>query len=113
KHLDKTLPKIMIRGGEMNQVWTNLLANAIEALGESGTITISTQLDGPCIRVDIADDGPGIPPENLDRIFDPFFTTKVVGQGTGLGLDTARRIVEERHKGTLGVESKPGNTVFH
>jgi signal transduction histidine kinase len=113
KHLDKTLPKIMIRGGEMNQVWTNLLANAIEALGESGTITISTQLDGPCIRVDIADDGPGISPENLDRIFDPFFTTKVVGQGTGLGLDTARRIVEERHRGTLGVESQPGNTVFH
>jgi signal transduction histidine kinase len=113
KHLDKSLPKIMIRGGELNQVWTNLIANAIEALGDSGTITISTQLDGPCIRVDIADDGPGIPPENLDRIFDPFFTTKVVGQGTGLGLDTARRIVEERHKGTLSVESEPGNTVFH
>jgi signal transduction histidine kinase len=113
KNLDKTLPKIMIRGGEMNQVWTNLLANAIEALGDSGTITISTQRDGPCIRVDIADDGPGIPPENLERIFDPFFTTKVVGQGTGLGLDTARRIVEERHKGTISVESKPGRTVFH
>jgi signal transduction histidine kinase len=113
KHLDKSLPKIMIRGGEMNQVWTNLLANAIEALGDSGTITISTQLDGPCIRVDIADDGPGIPPENIDRIFDPFFTTKVVGQGTGLGLDTARRIVRDRHGGTLTVESEPGNTVFH
>ena len=113
KHLDKSLPKIMIRGGEMNQVWTNLLANAIQALGDSGTITISTQRDGPCIRVDIADDGPGIPPETLERIFDPVFTTKGVGQGTGLGLDTARRIVEERHNGTLGVESEPGNTVFH
>jgi signal transduction histidine kinase len=113
KNLDRSLPKIMIRGGEMNQVWTNLIANAIQALGDSGTITITTALDGPCIRVDIADDGPGIPPENLERIFDPFFTTKVVGQGTGLGLDTARRIVQERHGGTLGVESRPGRTVFH
>jgi signal transduction histidine kinase len=113
KQLDKSLPKIMIRGGEMNQVWTNLIANAIEALGDSGTITISTQLDGPCIRVDIADDGPGIPAENIERVFDPFFTTKVVGQGTGLGLDTARRIVHDRHNGTLSVESEPGRTVFH
>jgi signal transduction histidine kinase len=108
---DRSLPKITV-GSELNQVWTNLLDNAIGALDERGTITISTQRDGPCIRVDVADDGPGIPEEIQERIFDPFFTTKGVGQGTGLGLDTARRIVQERHHGTLRVESEPGHTVF-
>ena len=68
--------------------------------------------DGPCARVDIADDGPGIPPEVRPHIFDPFFTTKDVGQGTGLGLDTARRIVIERHRGSIDVDSEPGRTVF-
>jgi signal transduction histidine kinase len=110
---DKTLPRLTVHGGELNQVWTNLLDNAIGALGDSGTIKLTTRRDGVCVRVDIADDGPGIKPEDIDRIFDPFFTTKDVGQGTGLGLDTARRIVEARHHGTLGVESEPGNTVFH
>jgi signal transduction histidine kinase len=110
---DRTLPKIVVRGGELNQVWTNLLHNAIQALGEGGAITISTALDGPCIRVDIADDGPGIDPAIRERIFDPFFTTKEVGHGTGLGLDTARRIVVERHHGSISVDSEPRNTVFH
>ncbi len=109
---DRTLPKVMVHGAELNQVWTNLLANAIEAMGETGTITVTTRADGNCAEIDIADDGPGIPEEIQRHIFDPFFTTKDVGQGTGLGLDTTRRIVVDRHHGSLNVESKPGHTVF-
>ena len=110
---DRSLPKLTLRGSELNQVWTNLLANAIEALGDSGTIEIDTTRDGACARVDVIDDGPGIPPEIRDRVFDPFFTTKGVGEGTGLGLDTARRIVNERLGGSIQLESEPGRTVFH
>ena len=110
---DRDLPRLIVRGSELNQVWTNLLANAIDALGESGTITITTRQDGSCAQVDIADDGPGIPPAIADRIFDSFFTTKDVGTGTGLGLATARNIVVDRHDGSLTVESEPGRTVFH
>jgi signal transduction histidine kinase len=110
---DRTLPKLTLRGSELNQVWTNLLANAIEALGESGTITIATVRDGVCARVDITDDGPGIPDSIRDRVFDPFFTTKDVGEGTGLGLDTTRRIVTERLGGSIEFESRPGCTTFH
>ncbi len=109
---DRTLPKVTVRGSELNQVWTNLLDNAIDALGEKGTLTIATGRDGDCAQVDIADDGPGIPEELIDRVFDPFFTTKGVGKGTGLGLDTARRIVVDRHRGSITAESKPGRTVF-
>jgi signal transduction histidine kinase len=109
---DRALPKLTVRGSELNQVWTNLLDNAIDALGEQGTITISTRADGECAVVEIADDGPGIPEELAGRIFDPFFTTKDVGQGTGLGLATARRIVVERHDGSLTLDSRPGRTVF-
>jgi signal transduction histidine kinase len=101
-----------VRGSELNQVWTNLLDNAIDALGEKGTVTIATGRDGDCAQVAIADDGPGIPEELIDRVFDPFFTTKGVGRGTGLGLDTARRIVVDRHSGSITAESKPGRTVF-
>jgi signal transduction histidine kinase len=110
---DRSLPKLMLRGSELNQVWTNLLANAIEALGESGTISIATVRDGVCARVDIIDDGPGIASEIRDRVFDPFFTTKEVGEGTGLGLDTARRIVTERLNGSIEFDSEPGRTAFH
>jgi signal transduction histidine kinase len=110
---DRSLPKLTVRGSELNQVWTNLIENAIDALGESGTITITTRLDGDCAVVDIADDGPGIPAEIRDRVFDSFFTTKDVGSGTGLGLATAHRIVVDRHDGSLTVESEPGRTVFH
>jgi signal transduction histidine kinase len=109
---DRELPRLIVRGSELNQVWTNLLANAIDALGESGTITISTRHDDGFVHVDITDDGPGIPPEFADRIFDSFFTTKDVGDGTGLGLATARNIVVDRHDGSLTVESRPGRTVF-
>ena len=100
---ERDLPKLTLRGSELNQVWTNLLANAIEALGDSGTIKIVTERDGPCARVDIIDDGPGIPAGIRDRVFDPFFTTKDVGEGTGLGLDTTRRIVTERLDGSIDV----------
>jgi signal transduction histidine kinase len=113
REYDRTLPPMTMHGSELNQVWTNLLDNAIEALGERGTITISTRRDGECLEVNIADDGPGIAPEERTHIFDPFFTTKEVGKGTGLGLDTARRIVADRHRGTISVDSEPGRTVFH
>jgi signal transduction histidine kinase len=109
---ERTLPKLTVRGSDLNQVWTNLLDNAIDALGESGTITIATQHDGDCAVVEISDDGPGIPEEIRERIFDSFFTTKEVGSGTGLGLATARRIVVDVHDGRLTVDSQPGRTTF-
>ncbi len=111
---DRTLPKLTVRGSELNQVWTNLLDNAIDALGDHGTITITTRRDGAnCVVVEIADDGPGMPDEVVERVFDPFFTTKDVGRGTGLGLATARRIVVDRHDGSLTLDTRPGRTVFH
>jgi signal transduction histidine kinase len=109
---DRSLPKLTVHGSELNQVWTNLIDNAIGALGESGTITIRTRRDGSCVFVEVADDGPGVPEEIQDRVFDAFFTTKDVGAGTGLGLSTARRIVVERHDGSLTLESRPGATTF-
>jgi signal transduction histidine kinase len=110
---DRTLPKLMVRGPELNQVWTNLLDNAIDALGEKGTISITTRRDGDCAVVDISDDGPGIPAEACDKVFDQFFTTKDVGHGTGLGLSMSRQIVVDRHDGSLTVDSSPGLTTFH
>jgi signal transduction histidine kinase len=110
---DRSLPKLMVRGSELNQVWTNLLDNAIDALGEHGTITIVTRRDNNCAEVDISDDGPGIPPEERDRVFEAFYTTKDVGLGTGIGLATARRIVVDRHDGRLTFDSEPGRTTFH
>jgi signal transduction histidine kinase len=109
---DPDLGKLTVHGAELNQVWTNLLSNAIDALGDKGQITITTRPDGDCAEIDIADDGPGIPDEIRDHVFDPFFTTKDVGQGTGLGLHLARRIVVEHHHGSLTLESEPGRTVF-
>jgi signal transduction histidine kinase len=110
---DRDLPRLTVRGSELNQVWTNLLDNAIDALGDQGTITITTRRDGDCAEIAITDDGPGIPPEVIDRVFDPFFTTKDVGRGTGLGLSTARRIITDRHAGSMTVESRAGRTAFH
>jgi len=113
REYDPELPHIVAFGAELNQVWTNLLDNAIDALGESGTITVVTRRDGTCVEVEVIDDGPGIPDEIRERIFDPFFTTKDVGKGTGLGLDTVRRIVVERHRGSLRAEPVPaGGTLF-
>jgi signal transduction histidine kinase len=113
REYDPALPRLTVHGAELNQVWTNLLDNAIDALGRKGEITIVTRADGDCAEIDIADNGPGIPDEMRDRVFEPFFTTKDVGRGTGLGLDTARRILVERHGGSLTFESRPGRTVFH
>jgi signal transduction histidine kinase len=109
---DRALPKLTVRGSELNQVWTNLLENAIDALGESGTITITTRREPNCAVVEVADDGPGIPPEVRPQVFDSFFTTKEVGHGTGLGLATVWRIVVDRHDGAVAVDSRPGKTTF-
>jgi signal transduction histidine kinase len=110
---DRTLPKLTIRGSELNQVWTNLIHNAIDALGESGTITIATRRASECAVVDVSDDGPGIPAACRPRIFESFFTTKQVGKGTGMGLEVARRIVVDRHDGSITFDSEPGRTTFH
>jgi signal transduction histidine kinase len=109
---DRALPKLTVRGSELNQVWTNLLDNAIDALGESGAITITTRRDGNSAIVEVADDGPGIAPEIREHVFDSFFTTKEVGHGTGLGLATVWRIVVDRHDGAVAVDSRPGQTTF-
>jgi signal transduction histidine kinase len=97
---------------ELNQVWTNLIDNAIDAMAGKGTLTITTSADGDRALVEIADTGPGIPEDLQERIFEPFFTTKPVGQGTGLGLDISWRIIVTRHHGDLRVQSVPGNTRF-
>ncbi|ORB28743.1 ATP-binding protein [Mycolicibacterium parafortuitum] len=110
---DKTLPELLCYPGDLNQVWTNLIDNAIQAMNGVGTLTIRTMRENEdMIRVEICDDGPGIPEDIQDRIFTPFFTTKPVGEGTGLGLDLAWRIVVEKHKGNLTVQSQPGDTRF-
>jgi signal transduction histidine kinase len=112
KEYDRSLPTVPAYAGELNQVWTNLIDNAVAAMEGSGTLTVSTRLDGERLVVEIRDTGPGIPEENRQRIFEPFFTTKPVGDGTGLGLDISWRIVVNRHHGDLRVESEPGDTRF-
>jgi signal transduction histidine kinase len=98
-------------GSELNQVWTNLIDNAIDAMGGEGVLRVRTYRDDACVVVEIGDNGPGIPPDIKPHIFEPFFTTKGVGEGTGLGLDTVQRIVK-KHRGNLQVDSKPGDTRF-
>jgi len=98
-------------GSELNQVWTNLIDNAIDAMGGKGELRLRTSRDNGCVVVEIGDNGPGIAPEIRAHIFEPFFTTKGVGEGTGLGLDTVQRIVR-KHKGNIQVNSKPGDTRF-
>jgi signal transduction histidine kinase len=112
KELDRSLPPIPCYPGELNQVWTNLIDNAVSAMEGSGTLTVRTSRDGDCVLVEIGDTGPGIPAELRGKIFEPFFTTKPVGEGTGLGLDISYRIVVQRHGGDLRVESQPGDTRF-
>jgi signal transduction histidine kinase len=112
KDYDRTLPKIPAFAGELNQVWTNLIDNAVDAMGGAGTLTITTRRDGDCVLVEFGDTGPGVPKEIRNRIFEPFFTTKPVGQGTGLGLDISYRIIVNKHHGDLRVESRPGDTRF-
>jgi signal transduction histidine kinase len=112
REYESNLPSVCAYGGELNQIWTNLIDNAIDAMNGKGELRISTKLNFDRVMVEIADNGPGIPPEVVPRIFDPFFTTKGVGQGTGLGLDTACRIAHKHH-GDIRVTSKPGDTRFY
>lgn len=105
------LPKIMAFGSELNQVWTNIIDNAADAMGDNGNLRIRIARENDFILVEIADNGPGIPPDVKSRIFEPFFTTKGVGEGTGLGLDFVRRIVTGMH-GQISVDSVPGDTRF-
>jgi signal transduction histidine kinase len=112
KDYDKSLPKIPAYASELNQVWTNLIDNAAQAMHGEGTLTIRTAREDGNVLVEIGDTGPGIPREIQDRIFEPFFSTKPVGEGTGLGLDIAWRIVVKKHHGDLRVESVPGDTRF-
>jgi signal transduction histidine kinase len=113
KEIDKTLPEILCYSFDLNQVWTNIIDNAIQAMDGHGTLTIRTSRENEqMIRVEICDDGLGIPEDIIDRIFTPFFTTKPFGEGTGLGLDLAWRIVVEKHGGNIAVQSKPGDTRF-
>jgi len=105
------LPRISAYGGELNQVWTALIENALDALGNSGRLRVACRLEADMLLVEIWDTGPGIPPELQERIFEPFFTTKAPGKGLGLGLDNAMRIVR-KHSGHLSVKSEPGSTCF-
>ncbi|MFC0454600.1 ATP-binding protein [Rhodococcus jostii] len=112
KEYDPALPQIPAYAAELNQVWTNLIDNAVAAMEGHGTLTVRTRRDGDMALIEIADTGPGVPEEIRSRIFEPFFTTKPVGEGTGLGLDISWRIVVKKHRGDLRVESEPGDTRF-
>ncbi|HLL62274.1 MAG TPA: ATP-binding protein [Propionibacteriaceae bacterium] len=109
---DPDLPIIPAYAGELNQVWTNLIDNAVDAMDGRGTLRVSTAQDGDQVVVRVADTGSGMPPEVVARAFDAFYTTKEVGKGTGLGLDIAKRIVVDRHRGDMAIESEPGKTVI-
>ena len=109
---DRSAPRILAYGGELNQVWTNLIDNAIDAVDGTGRICVGTFVEDNQLVVEILDNGKGIPPEIQPRIFEPFFTTKGVGSGTGLGLIISHRIVADRHGGEIEFESKPGETRF-
>ncbi|HYZ36424.1 MAG TPA: ATP-binding protein [Pseudonocardiaceae bacterium] len=112
KDYDRGLPAIPAYPAELNQVWTNLIDNAVDAMHGQGTLTVRTARDGEFALVEIGDTGSGVPPEIAKRIFEPFFTTKPVGQGTGLGLDVSWRVVVNRHHGDLQLHSAPGDTLF-
>ncbi len=106
------VPQIEAYAGELNQVWTNLIDNAVDAMEGSGTLRVGTRADGDAVVVEIADTGQGMAPLVVARAFEAFYTTKEVGKGTGLGLDIAKRIVEQRHGGTISIDSRPGETVL-
>jgi len=106
------VPRIEANPADLNQVWTNIIDNAIDAMKGHGTLSISTRADPEHIVVEIADTGPGMPAEVQARAFEAFYTTKDVGRGTGLGLDIARRIVVERHHGQISIDSRPGQTIL-
>ena len=115
KEFDRNIPKISAYGVELNQVWTNLLDNSIDAVPNNGTIAVKTWFNdngSNTVNVEITDNGKGIPPDIQNKIFDPFFTTKAPGEGSGLGLEISYRIIVNQHKGYIGFESKPGFTKF-
>jgi len=112
REYDPSLPAIPAYASELNQVWTNLIDNAVAAMNGKGTLTVRTAKDRDQLLVEVGDTGPGVPAEIRERIFEPFFTTKAVGEGTGLGLDICWRIVVNKHHGDLRVESVPGDTRF-
>ncbi|GGM98634.1 signal transduction histidine kinase [Actinoplanes campanulatus] len=112
KEYDRELPQIPAHPAELNQVWTNLIDNAVQAMSGAGTLTIRTFREDDRLVVSVGDTGPGVPPEIRKRVFEPFFTTKPVGEGTGLGLDISYRIVVNGHGGDISVESRPGDTRF-
>jgi len=112
KNYADDLPAVPSYPAELNQVWTNLIDNAVQAMGDTGTLTLTTHRDDEYATVKVGDTGPGIPDDVKDRIFEPFFTTKPIGHGTGLGLDIAWRIVVNKHRGYLKVVSQPGSTTF-
>lgn len=111
KNYSNDMPEVPVFVSELNQVWTNLIDNALFAVGKNGKLTIETSRDDKNIRVAIIDNGGGIPPEILPHIFEPFFTTKKKGDGTGIGLDIVNRVVK-RHNGDIKVTSEPGRTEF-
>jgi signal transduction histidine kinase len=106
------VPHIEAHPAELNQVWTNIIENAIDAMGATGTLRISTRAGPEHVLIEVADTGPGMPPEVRARAFEAFYTTKDVGQGAGLGLDISRRIIVERHHGQITIDSRPGETVL-
>ena len=112
REYDPELPQIDAYAGELNQAWTNLIDNAIDAMNGSGTLTLTARLDGDRVAVEIGDTGVGMTPEIVARAFEPFYSTKGVGKGAGLGLDIAQRIIVERHHGTITIDSGPGRTVL-
>jgi signal transduction histidine kinase len=112
KEYDRSLPPVPAYAAELNQVWTNLIDNAVAAMDGEGTLTIRTDRDDGWAVISICDNGPGVPEDIRARIFEPFFTTKPVGEGTGLGLDISWRIVINKHHGDLSLESVPGDTRF-
>ncbi len=112
KEYSAKIPKISAYGSELNQVWTNLIDNAIDGMDGKGELTIRTGLENNCVLIEIIDNGAGIPPQIQSRIFEPFFTSKEVGKGSGLGLDISRRIIVQKHQGNLRFESQPGKTNF-
>jgi signal transduction histidine kinase len=112
REYESGLPRLQASGGELNQVWTNLIQNAADAMEGRGTLTLRARREAEEVVVEIEDDGPGIPPEAAPRVFDPFFTTKPPGQGTGLGLAITHNIVVQKHRGRIAVDSKPGRTTF-
>ena len=117
REYNTNLPPITAYGSELNQVWTNVIDNAIEAVKENGNknhnIWVRTRREGDYVVIEIADDGPGIPQDFQSRLFEPFFTTKSLGKGTGLGLSISYRIIIEMHHGSITFSSKPGDTRFY